>query len=1047
MLAVQINPNPPIPNLPKLTDKTRLDVRYSLIEPFANAHIYWDPEIGELIYDIEEPILDEGEKIAIRRLEDAMIELINVNVVTEKTNDKMMEYIDKTAKFLISELNLKIKDESYSKIFYYLYRDFVGLNEVEPLLRDYFIEDIECNGADTPIYIVHRSYRNIRTTLKFKEIEKLGSFVEKLAQRCGKYVSYSEPLLDGSLPDGSRVNATYTQDITSRGPTFCFKDGYVQLSDGKIKKIKELFEESKINFGSKMEDGNEIVEVSNINCCGVEEKNLEQKDSQIKRIIKLPPPEKIAKVNFEDGGEMEVTLNHKFHVADNSLHLIEAKDLREGMYVPMPKKVNVVGYRQKIDVYSLLRDFSYIKKICLASNNEIKQTVGREIERSTINGNYRQALAQSYGVSTYYFYEIMACGNSISFEVMDQMCQKNNMNFSDLGELAVSVYGGGVKDKSKSVKVPKEIDEDLAYLAGALISDGHLSKGDIFFCSFEESFRKTIQERLLKVFGRYYSSKDENRTHLCSLFAPFFFNKVFGIPIGNKSRIVKVPEVIFKSDNKVISSFLRGLFDGDGTASAGVSYKTYSKELAEGVTYLLSRLGIYSYLRNNQPGYRVNVPSPYYTSFMELVGFDEQKKKKRLTNLIDNQIDFKKFIRHDRIPANGFLDIIKKLGMNKTKIVESCNVNFNRLGYPAFSRSFAEKIIEEVKKDKNASLFKKELENLELILNSGQEFVKIKSVEIIDNSESVYDIELSPCTFFIAGNKPMNIFDTLRKFTKVPWTPIQLIALNTLSPEILAYFWMLIQYKSNIFIAGGTSSGKTTLLNAIAFFIPPEARVVSIEDTRELNLPRENWIPAVARVAIGTGGVGEIDLFDLLKNSFRQNPNYVIVGEVRGKEAFVLFQGMASGHPSISTMHADSVDTLIKRLETPPIELSPTLVNSLDCVAIMTHAVVKNHETRRLREIVEIINAKDDGTALVNTPFAWNAAQDIFYFKKESKVFEKISVRYGLSMQQLQQEFVRRARLLYTLYQKRVFGFDEVRKIITDYYRNPQEVMQKYGLQ
>jgi len=288
---------------------------------------------------------------------------------------------------------------------------------------------------------------------------------------------------------------------------------------------------------------------------------------------------------------------------------------------------------------------------------------------------------------------------------------------------------------------------------------------------------------------------------------------------------------------------------------------------------------------------------------------------------------------------------------------------------------------------------------------------------------------------------------TIRKFTKVPWTPTQLIMFNTLSPEMLAYFWMLIQYKSNIFIAGGTSSGKTTLLNAIAFFIPPESHVISIEDTRELNLPRENWIPAVARVAMSKGGAGEIDLFDLLKNSFRQNPNYVIVGEVRGKEAFVLFQGMASGHPSISTMHADSVDTLIRRLETPPIELSPTLVNSLDCVAIMTHALIKKNETRRLREIVEIINVKADGIVLVNTPFVWSPIEDSFFFKKDSKVFEKISVRYGLTVEELQNEFTNRSKLLYELYRKKVFGFDEVRKVIVDYYRNPKSVLQEYGIQ
>ena len=288
---------------------------------------------------------------------------------------------------------------------------------------------------------------------------------------------------------------------------------------------------------------------------------------------------------------------------------------------------------------------------------------------------------------------------------------------------------------------------------------------------------------------------------------------------------------------------------------------------------------------------------------------------------------------------------------------------------------------------------------------------------------------------------------TIRKFTKIPWTPTQLIAMHTICPEMFAYFWMLVQYKSNILIAGGTASGKTTLLNAIAFFIPPEARVVSIEDTRELNLPRENWIPSVARTAIGTKKVGEVDLFDLLKNSFRQNPEYVIVGEVRGKEAFVLFQGMASGHSSISTMHADSVETMIRRLQTPPIELSPTLINTLDVVAIQTHAIVNKQETRRLRKISEIVNVSQDGTAVTNTPFMWNPADDKFYFKKDSRVFEKISIRYGIPVADLYKELDRRIKLINELVNRKVFGFEEFEKEINEYYKSPENVLRRYGIE
>ncbi len=504
---IKINLNPNIPPLPRVEDKTKINVRYVLISPYVSVHIYWSKEHGELIYEIEEPALDDNEKKLLENLERSLEQFINVDVVVEKNTESMIEYIDKTSRLLIDELGLDISEQSYRKIFYFLFRNFAGLNEMEPIIKDYFIEDIECNGIDTPVYVIHRLYRNMRTNVVYRNIDDLGSFVEKLAQRCGKYVSYASPILDGSLPDGSRVNATYTKDISSRGPTF-----------------------------------------------------------------------------------------------------------------------------------------------------------------------------------------------------------------------------------------------------------------------------------------------------------------------------------------------------------------------------------------------------------------------------------------------------------------------------------------------------------------------------------------------------------TIRKFTKIPWTPVQLLNMGSLSPEMMAYFWILLEHKANILISGGTASGKTTLLNAIAFFIPPEARVVSIEDTKELNLPRENWLPSVTRSSFGSQKIGEVDLFSLLKSSFRQNPDYVIVGEVRGKEAFVLFQGMASGHSSIGTVHADSVDTLIKRLETPPISLSPTLINILDSVAIMTHAVINKQETRKLREIVEIVNVDPKGVALTNTPFVWNAGENAFYFKKDSKVFQKISKKFGTTLEELNNELQVRARLLYEMQRRKIFDFTQNQKIINQYHKNPEAVLQAFGI-
>lgn len=505
---VKIQFNTAIPPLKKIRDKTKIDVRYCLVEPFSYVHIYWDKKNYEIVYDIEEPVLDATEEDYKKRIISAMKNLIDFDAIVDNDQEKLLAYIDKRLKLIAVELGIAMSYETYAKIYYYLVRDFIGFNEVDPLLRDYFVEDIECNGVNSHIYIVHRQYRNIRTNVMFTNVETLSSFIEKLAQRCGKYISYANPILDGSLPDGSRVNATYTKDISSKGPTF-----------------------------------------------------------------------------------------------------------------------------------------------------------------------------------------------------------------------------------------------------------------------------------------------------------------------------------------------------------------------------------------------------------------------------------------------------------------------------------------------------------------------------------------------------------TIRKFTKSPWTPPKLLSMNTLSPEMLAYLWLLVEYRMNILITGGTSSGKTTLLNAVSFFIPPEARIVSIEDTRELNLPQENWLPSVVRGVTGSTKLTEIDLFVLLKSSFRQNPDYVIVGEVRGKETYVLFQGMASGHSSISTIHADSVDTVIKRLETPPIELSPTLLNVLDCICIMTHAIVQKQETRKLREVVEIINVTPDGVALTNTPFMWNAIDDKFYFKKTSKIFEKIQRRYGIRPDELDLEFRRRVRLMYELYRHNIIKFDEVREIVRQYYKKPKEILHRFGIQ
>jgi flagellar protein FlaI len=292
---------------------------------------------------------------------------------------------------------------------------------------------------------------------------------------------------------------------------------------------------------------------------------------------------------------------------------------------------------------------------------------------------------------------------------------------------------------------------------------------------------------------------------------------------------------------------------------------------------------------------------------------------------------------------------------------------------------------------------------------------------------------------------------TIRKFPEKPFSITEQIKLKTASPEILAYLWYLIEHKASILVVGGVATGKTSFLNSICAFIPLEAKIVSIEDTRELKIPHEHWIPNLARVGFGipmpTGEkYGEVTLFDLLKESFRQNPDYLIVGECRGKETYVMFQGMASGHPSLSTFHAGSVDTVLRRLISPPIELSPALIESLDVVVVMVHAKEKGKSARRIKEVVEIISV-DPKTHEVktNVVFKWNPGTDTYEKVSESVKLEKFALAKGATKAEALAEIERRSKIIEWMYRKGMEDYKEVIKIINLYHKDPRKVEQMMG--
>ncbi len=291
---------------------------------------------------------------------------------------------------------------------------------------------------------------------------------------------------------------------------------------------------------------------------------------------------------------------------------------------------------------------------------------------------------------------------------------------------------------------------------------------------------------------------------------------------------------------------------------------------------------------------------------------------------------------------------------------------------------------------------------------------------------------------------------TIRRFKPNPFTPIDLIRFKTMSREMMAYLWLAVENGMSIIVCGGTASGKTTTLNAILLFIPPNMKIVSIEDTRELNLPHENWIPSLTREGVGephpvTGKKpGEIDMFDLLKAALRQRPQYIMVGEVRGAEAYTVFQAMATGKTCFTTFHAEDVKSMVHRFENAPINLPRALIGALDIVILQAQVKVGNSMTRRVKTITEIVGIDPETNEIItNNAYIWNPADDTFNFSGHSYVYEKIATIKGWSQRRMELEVKRRERILEYMEKLGVRYYRDVARIVSAYYKNPEEVLKR----
>ncbi len=286
---------------------------------------------------------------------------------------------------------------------------------------------------------------------------------------------------------------------------------------------------------------------------------------------------------------------------------------------------------------------------------------------------------------------------------------------------------------------------------------------------------------------------------------------------------------------------------------------------------------------------------------------------------------------------------------------------------------------------------------------------------------------------------------TIRKFKADPITVIDLVKFNTLSSDVAAFLWYAVEKRMTTLVAGGTASGKTTTLNTLASFITPGQKIVTIEDTAELNIPHDNWISSVSRESFTGVRTGDITQFDLLRAALRQRPDFIIVGETRGKEAYTLFQAMATGHGGFSSIHADSVEATITRLTSDPMNIPNDLIaNTLDVVILQLKLRINGKSARRIMQITEIAGMdKDSKDIIFNDVFKWDPETDQHQQTGKSLILEKIASDYGEPFDKITYEINKRKNVIEWMVNNDIRKHKDVTSTIMEFYADPDKFYER----
>ena len=986
--------------------RLRLVDEYALAPDFypteIRARIYLDEEEGKLIYHVEEPPLNEMDKLLYQEVLGLLYYEPPINPEAEDFEKEIVNTIAR----LVKKYHVLYPGSSIPAVMYYVIRDTVGASWIDPLLRDPYIEDISCNGADVPIYVWHQRHEYLKTTLALPE-EELDMLVLKLAYMGRRHISIANPIVDAILPGGHRLAATYRKEVTTGGSTFTIRkfreepititelinyrtidtliaayawemmewkrNGLILGVTGSGKSVSGdalvlavargrpglyTFDELWSIFADEARcdpvTGYCVVEFPDLLVRTCNPASLECFWARPSKLIRHPNDKRILRVRLRSGRYVDVTEDHSLIVVDGSgVHEEPPSPSVIGKYVVVP----LLGLRNNYSDTSLvLRELNQ-GPIYVLLDGYVKGLVAEAVKRL---GWKKVLRVTSYGSTS-----VFRTQHKLRLDKFLALLDEAQIT-PDWKRLHIC---GRVGD---CVPVTKLLEPSVGYLLGLYLAEGSLSG---------HSPRITQRDvervaRVLDELGCLYSVvKPRSRAPFVDVggWCSAVIKALFG---SATSRDKRLPSLYWLTPLKWRTAFLKGYLDGDGyIGKCRVEAVTASKQLALDLLYAFSELGILAVLREKKLGdriyYQVVIPAPYLERLRELdIANAECPPGNHTWSVYEN------------IPAQLFMDdpeLLRNIGKLSKKGLGMLMLRFYE-GKPIGKRALAKLL--QVDTDSP----------LQRVINAPLVFDKIVSVEPAPGTSFVYDFE-------------------------VPGT--------------------------NAFEANNIVVHNTTLLNAIATLINPSYKVVTIEDTPELRLPLENWVQLVSREYGVKGGGGEqvaseVTLFDLVKVSLRYRPEIIIVGEVRGEEAYVLFQAMATGHGGLSTLHAESIYSAVERLTSPPMNIPKAYMNLIHFSFLVRRVELEGRIQRRVAFAWEVRKYGD-----YHEVFRWRYSTDDFEHHLENSITLKNIAENFLdtTVDEMVRRIARKALVFYYMWRKKIFSFDEIATLFSKYYGNKEYIM------